>query len=537
MDEALSVSMALFLGTALIARRYCSTCVVAAARNSTTIISSHPPPASLKEAFSLNPDQVETLRYNHMSCSCSVSYKNTGGLHIIGGYGARLIDVYGHEYLDTRNNVAHCGHGHPDIVEAITYQMKLINTNSRYLHPHASLLATKLTSLFPKKVEENDSVGSAATDSLTKVFFVNSGSEANDLALRLARAYCTKQQQDLQQHRQQSKQCIITIDHAYHGHTLATLDVSPYKHHQGKEITECPAYVKRVPYPDVYRGIHSDCNNEIEAAERYAAYVEDACSEIASNGDSVSAFIMEGGMSVAGVILPPKSYLRRCIRAVRDNGGLYIADEVQTGFGRLGKCMWAFEYSNDESDVDVVLPDIVTVGKPFGNGMPLAAVITTPKVASAFESLGVEYFNTFAGSPVCCAAGLSMIHVLTAYQLQKNAFEVGNVLKNMFSEVKERHSWIGDIRGSGLFIGIELVRNQYTLEPATEETSFVCSVLKDKYKVLTSIDGYHENVIVVKPPMVFTKEDAIEFVTCFENSLVDLSASADELHMLGKTPT
>jgi ethanolamine-phosphate phospho-lyase len=532
MGESLPLSMVLFLGTAFIARRCCrlrrhqqrSCCVSATSYNQ--------PPDSLKEAFSLAPEQVETLRSNCMSSSCSVSYKNTGGLQITGGYGTRLIDVYGNEYLDTRNNVAHCGHGHPEIVEAITYQMKLLNTNSRYLHPNASLLAKKLVNLFP-----SSSRGDA--DSLTKVFFVNSGSEANDLALRLARAYNTKQQKQLHVYKQQqSKQCIITIDHAYHGHTLATLDVSPYKHHQGTEITECPAYVKRVPYPDVYRGVHSNCKDETEATAKYSSYVEDACREITSNGDSVSAFLMEGGMSVAGVILPPKSYISRCIRAVRNAGGLYIADEVQTGFGRLGKCMWAFEYSNDDSDVDddKVLPDIVTVGKPFGNGMPLAAVITTPKVASAFESLGVEYFNTFAASPVCCAAGLSMLHVLSKYELQKNAIGVGNLLKTLFSEVKARHGWIGDIRGSGLFLGIELVRNQQTLEPATEETSFVCSALKERYKVLTSIDGYHENVIVVKPPMVFTEEDAVEFVTCFEKCLIDLPAM-DKLHQLGKTPT
>jgi len=522
--------MALFIG-----RRYCSKMPLASQHQRFCCVgtgASNQPPESLKEAESLAPDQVETLRSIYMSSSCSISYKNTGGLQITGGRGSRLIDVYGNEYLDTRNNVAHCGHGHPEIVEAITYQMKLLNTNSRYLHPNASLLSQKLSNLFP-----SSSRGDA--DSLTKVFFVNSGSEANDLALRLARAYNKKQQNKLHlQKDKQPKQCIITIDHAYHGHTLATLDVSPYKHHQGTEITECPAYVKRVPYPDMYRGVHSNCKDESEATEQYSAYVEDACQEITLNGDTVNAFLMEGGMSVAGVILPPKSYISRCVRAVRDAGGLYIADEVQTGFGRLGKCTWAFEYSNDDSDDDddKVLPDIVTVGKPFGNGMPIAAVITTPKVASAFESLGVEYFNTFAASPVCCAAGLSMLHVLSKHELQNNALEVGSLLMKLFSEVKARHGWIGDIRGSGFFLGIELVRNQQTLEPATEETSFVCSVLKEKYRVLTSIDGFHENVVVVKPPMVFTKEDAVEFVTCFEKCLIDLPA-IDKLHQLGKTPT
>ena len=296
-----------------------------------------------------------------MSKSNSVSYKTP--LHISHGYKSRLVDINGVEYLDTRNNVAHCGHNHPEIVAAVSYQMKQLQTNTRYLHPNASLLAKKLSDLLP--------------GSLSKVFFVNSGSEANDLALRLARAYSLQQQSkqmndNPSQHTR--KDHIITIDHAYHGHTLATLDVSPYKHYQGNEL-ECPDYVRKMPCPDVYRGIHSikrESNDsahdlmqkEVEASKQYASYVEAECERITLNGDLVSAFIIEGGMSVAGVILPPKSYLQTCIDAVHHVGGLYIADEVQTGFGRLGKCMWAFQYSNsddgDELNDDEIVPDIVT---------------------------------------------------------------------------------------------------------------------------------------------------------------------------------
>ncbi|KAL7550895.1 hypothetical protein ACHAWF_014093 [Thalassiosira exigua] len=471
-----------------------------------------------------------------MSSSCSVSYKNTGPLHINHGRGSRLVDVNGVEYLDTRNNVAHCGHGHPEIVRAITYQMEHLNTNTRYLHPHASLLAKKLSALLP--------------GSLDVVFFVNSGSEANDLALRLARAYKMRKSRcisencddDVSLQSTPKRTGIITIDHAYHGHTLATLDVSPYKHRQGKEIENCPDHVIRVPCPDVYRGLHAVNPNtqqseqrkhlsEVEAGKKYASYVELECEK-----SDISAFLMEGGMSVAGVILPPKSYLHRCVNAVRKAGGLYIADEVQTGFGRLGRCMWAFQYSDGDDSDDDIVPDIVTVGKPFGNGMPLAAVITTPTIASAFESLGVEYFNTFAGSPVCCAAGLAMLDVLSTERLQKNAADVGNYLIELFSGLQSRTEFIGDIRGSGLFLGIELIRDTTTLEPATSETSFVCSVLKNKYHVLTSIDGPHENVIVVKPPMVFSKEDAILFASCFEKALSEDLPLAN-MGDLGRTPT
>lgn len=492
-------------------------------------------PTLRRPSFRRRPEEVEALRSQHISSSCSLSYRNTGPLHIRHGHKARLVDINGIEYLDTRNNVAHCGHGHPEIVRAITYQVQQLQTNTRYLHPHASLLAKKLSDLLPR--------------SLDRVFFVNSGSEANDLALRLARAH---RMQHVGQ-KGATKDCTIVIDHGYHGHTLSTLDASPYKHRQGKEIEQCPAYVRIVPCPDVYRGIHSVekslppkndaslhrnrkqyCKSEIEAADEYASYVENECEK-----NPVSAFLIEGGMSVAGVILPPKSYLRRCIDAVHKAGGLYIADEVQTGFGRLGKCMWAFQYSNDnEGGVDEIIPDIVTVGKPFGNGQPLAAVITTHAIASAFESLGVEYFNTFAASPVQCAAGLAMLHVLSSEQLQKNAYDVGSYLIELFRELQSRSEWIGDIRGSGLFIGVELVRDHDTLQPATEETSFVCSVLKDKYKVLTSVDGAYENVIVIKPPMVFSSDDAVLFVSSFEKALlVDLPMAKDRLIYFGRTPT
>jgi ethanolamine-phosphate phospho-lyase len=486
------------------------------------------------------PEQVDGLRSKYMSNACSVSYKNTGPLHFSHGYKARLVDINGIEYLDTRNNVAHCGHGHPEIARAITYQVNMLQTNTRYLHPHASLLAKKLSDLLP--------------GSLERVFFVNSGSEANDLALRLARAYRMQHSGQNGATSDERKDHTIVIDHGYHGHTLSTLDVSPYKHRQGKEIEKCPSHVRIVPCPDVYRGIHAVnrslpqktdesshskenhyCESEIEAANKYASYVELECEE-----NPVSAFLIEGGMSVAGVILPPKSYLRRCIDAVHKAGGFYIADEVQTGFGRLGKCMWAFQYSSDnDGDIcDEIIPDIVTVGKPFGNGQPLAAVVTTPRIASAFESLGVEYFNTFAGSPVACAAGLAMLHVLSSEHLQENANDVGSYLVGLISELQSRSQWIGDIRGSGLFIGVELVRDQHTLEPATEETSFVCSILKEKYKVLTSVDGAHENVIVIKPPLVFSREDAALFVSCFEKALlVDLPSMKDLVGNFGRTPT
>jgi len=482
-------------------------------------------PTSLKEAYSQTPEQVQNNRSSHVSSSCSLSYANTGALQMHSGRGSRLYDIDGNSYLDTRNNVCHVGHQHPEVVHAINAQVQQLNTNTRYLHPNSSFLAKKLSNLLPAPLEV--------------VFFVNSGSEANDLALRLARAHKYSKSPD----ERSKKQHVIAVDHGYHGHTLAVLDVSPYKHYQGDEIISCPGNVKIVPCPDVYRGKHSlgDAQDDREmeqAAAKYASYVENACNDASSEGKTLSAFIIEGGMSVGGVILPPKSYLKRCVEAVHNAGGLYIADEVQTGFGRLGKCMWAFQHTvdGDDDSNEVLIPDVVTVGKPFANGMPLAAVVTTREVASSFESLGVEYFNTFGGNPVCCAAGIAMLHVLDSERLQQNALIVGTYLRDLLSKLQSHQPLIGDIRGCGLFLGIELVRDRQTKEPATTETSFLCSTLKSKYHILTSVDGPHDNVIVIKPPMCFSKADANEFVLCFEKVLTNDLPSAS-LTWITKTPT
>lgn len=292
---------------------------------------------------------------------------------IVKGEGSRLIDETGTSYLDTRNNVAHCDHGHPRIVKAVQKQVKQLNTNTRYLHPNVSRLGQRLSNLLP--------------DPLGIVFFVNSGSEANDLALRLARAYT------------QSKNTIV-LEGSYHGHSLAVLEVSPYKYEQSREFQLHPPkdnvdfaspgkHIWRVPAPDIYRGPHRDIKT---AGREYAKTVEEACEFYQTTcGEKVGAFIVEGGMSVPGVILPPPGYLLQSVKAVRDAGGVFIADEVQTGFGRFGSCFWAFQYRHPSTpkEEETVVPDIVTMGKPFGNGMPLAAVATTKNISQAFEGMQV----------------------------------------------------------------------------------------------------------------------------------------------------
>jgi len=468
---------------------------------------------------SLSYKEVKELRDKHFASSISLSYSNSNPLLIVSGSKCRLIDHLGTPYLDTRNNVCHVGHQHPHVVQKVQEQLAILNTNTRYLHPNATWLAHRLCELLP--------------DPLQKVFFVNSGSEANDLALRLAKATTLSSN-------------FICVDHAYHGHTLSVLEVSPYKYKQSQEFLSCGIdgtkspgnHIMEVPCPDTYRGVHRGD----DAGDRYAEYVVEACEQLQSKGETLAAMIVEGGMSVGGVILPPKGYLSKCANTVQKSmGGLFIADEVQTGFGRLGhNTNWAFQYQNKDNDEEVI-PDIVTIGKPFGNGMPLAAVVTTQSVSDAFDSMNVEYFNTFGGNPVCTAAGLAVLDVIENEHLKENATKVGGYLKNQFQTLQQEQQdegssfWIGDVRGSGLFLGIELIKEKDTLDPATCETSMLCSVLKETYKILTSIDGPYENVLVVKPPMVFSVEDADEFVSAFRNATRDVSGM--DLSLVSKTPT
>lgn len=441
----------------------------------------------------MNKAEILAIRRSHFSAAQSVSYSNTEPLLLLRGEGAWLFDERGRAFLDTRNNVCHVGHAHPRVAAAVAAQVATLNTNTRYLHPNISLLARRLVATFPK--------GSG----LEVCFFVNSGSEANDLAMRLAFA------------RSKSRD-IVVVDHGYHGHTQQTIDISPYKFdHAGGEGAK--PNVHKVPCPDVFRGPH----RAADAAARYAAHVEEACRS--APGGRVAAFIVESGMSVAGVIIPPDGYLAACYAAVRNAGGVCIADEVQVGFGRFGEHFWAFEQQG-------VFPDIVTMGKPFGNGMPLAAVVTTRSVADAFQN-GIEYFNTFGGNPVCAAAGLAMLDVLHGERLQENAAEVGAYLRAQLASLAERRRIIGDIRGRGLFIGIDLVRSPVTREPAVAETSEVCARMKDEHSILTSIDGPHDNVLVIKPPMCFSRQHADAVVAALDAVLGSLRGGGSA----GPTPT
>jgi len=317
-------------------------------------------------------DELLELRARYLGRNLSISYRKP--LKIVRGERQYLYDETGRSYLDCVNNVCHVGHCHPKVVAAGREQMALLNTNTRYLHDNIIELAGRLTATLPPP--------------LSVCFFVNSGSEANDLALRLARTH-TRQRD------------IIVIDHAYHGHTQSLIDISPYKY-DGKGGGGAPPTTHKVMMPDTYRGPY--IANDPRAGERYAEQVGRVVEGLERRDRGVAAFIGESALGCGGQVILPAGYLKAVYGYVRAAGGVCIADEVQVGFGRLGTHMWGFEAQG-------VVPDIVTMGKPMGNGHPLAAVVTTPAVAASFAN-GMEYFNTFGGNPVSCAVGLAVLEVI-----------------------------------------------------------------------------------------------------------------------------
>jgi 4-aminobutyrate aminotransferase-like enzyme/Ser/Thr protein kinase RdoA (MazF antagonist) len=434
-------------------------------------------PANCFPAGALNAQEILETRVRHVGRSLSISYQKP--LHIVRGWMQYLYDENSRTYLDAVNNVSHVGHCHPRVVKAAQEQLAVLNTNTRYLHENLVRYAERLCATLPAP--------------LSVCFFVCSGSEANELALRLARTH-TRQKD------------VIVVDAAYHGNTTSLVEISPYKF-DGPGGTDAPPYVHTVPMPDVYRGQYK--RTDPRAAEKYAYYVEEI---IRQHQGKVATFICESLMGCGGQLVLPDNYLKEVYRYVRDAGGVCIADEVQVGFGRVGTHFWGFETQG-------VVPDIVTMGKPIGNGHPLAAVVTTPGIAASFNN-GMEYFNTFGGNPVSCAIGLAVLDVIAEEQLQANALHVGTHLMDSLRRLMDRHALIGDIRGPGLFVGVELVLNHETLEPAPAQASYIANRMRER-GILLSTDGPFHNVLKIKPPLVFTKENVDFLVTTLDEILAE----------------
>ena len=436
------------------------------------IIPSEQFPPLEKSAGETVPRRKELLGGN-----LSVSYRHP--LKIVRGWRQYLYDETGRAYLDVYNNVPLVGHSHPRVVRAAQEQLALLNTNTRYLHENILRYAERLTGLLP--------------DPLRVCFVVNSGSEANELALRLART-------------QTKCEDTIVLEHAYHGHTNTLIDISPYKF-AGPGGSGKKPWVHVAPLADDYRGIYR--RGEHDLGGRYAAHVGEICRGLQGNGKRPT-FIAETLPSVGGQIVFPPNYLTEVYGHVRSVGGVCIADEVQVGFGRLGTHFWGFQTQG-------VVPDIVVFGKPIGNSFPLAAVVTTRKIADAFNN-GMEFFSTFGGNPVACAVGLAVLDVLQEENLQQNALRTGNFTIGELNYLKQRHPLIGDVRGSGLFLGLDLVGSQTTREPAEPQASYVVNRLRDE-GILAGIDGPHHNVIKLRPPLIFGEADALYFCKTLDRIL------------------
>ncbi len=426
------------------------------------------------------PDRSATLaaRRERIGPSLRLGYRDP--VKAARGWMQYLYDETGRRYLDAYNNVPHVGHCHPRVVAAAADQMRVLNTNTRYLHDHIARYAERLTATLPAP--------------LSVCYFVNSGSEANELALRLARAHTRRRD-------------LIVLDAAYHGNTTTLAAISPYKFN-GPGGEGAPAWVHTAPIPDVYRGPYK--KEDAWAGDKYAAFVRATIDELKARGVGVGAYIAESAPSVGGQIIFPPGYLDAAYRAVRAAGGVCIADEVQTAFGRLGTDFYAFEAQR-------VVPDIVVLGKPIGNGHPIGAVVTTPAIAASFDN-GMEFFSTFGGNSVSCAVGLAVLDVVEQEHLQDHARRVGDALIARLHEIADRHRLIGDVRGSGLFIGVELVGNRETLEPAVEEAAYAVNRLREE-GILIGTDGPYANVLKIRPPMPFNDADADRLATTLDRVL------------------
>jgi 4-aminobutyrate aminotransferase-like enzyme len=386
-------------------------------------------------------------------------------VHLVRGEGVWLYDSNGDKYLDVYNNVPHVGHCHPHVVEAICKQAQTLNTHTRYLHETGLDYAERLIGKFP--------------GSLDKVMFACTGTEANELALRLARA------------KTGASGMIVTED-AYHGNSWAIDQITTTYRCIGKRGDN----IVTVPTPDRFRGLYAD---DPLAADKYASHVQVAIETLARRNHRPAAFIVDTIFCNEGLPTVPAGYLSKAVEIVRKAGGVFVADEIQPGFGRPGTDFWAFTKHD-------VVPDIVTLGKPMGNGYPISAVVTSEGVIDAFQEHS-HYFNTFAGTPVACAAALAVLDVIEEQGLQAKALATGNYLFAGLKELAIDHPFIGDIRGSGLFIGIDLVTDRDSREPATAETHRAVNLLRER-GVLIGSTGPFDNILKIRPPMVFSKENA-----------------------------
>jgi 4-aminobutyrate aminotransferase-like enzyme len=404
-------------------------------------------------------------------------------VHLVRGQGVWVFDADGRKYLDCYNNVPHVGHCHPHVVEAIAKQAATLNTHTRYLHDGILSYAERLTAKFD--------------DPLSSMIMVCTGSEANDIALRMAEAVT-------------GKRGIIVTDHTYHGNTTAVAALSS----TNRASTSQTDHIRFVPAPDSYRPPH-DMTPEEHAAD-FAHHVEKAIDDLERSGVGFAGLLICPFFANEGFPDLPENWLAPTVKAVKNAGGLLIADEVQPGFGRIGSHMWGHQYQG-------FTPDVVTLGKPMGNGHPVAAVITSDDIISAFRT-SFRYFNTFGGNPVSVAAANAVLDVIETENLMKNADQVGAYAKAELSRLSENHPIIGNVRGKGLFFGTELVLDKSVKSPATDIAYQVANLMRQNGILMNKL-GIHYNTTKMRPPMPFSMENADLMIEVFDHVLTQVEST------------
>ncbi len=425
----------------------------------------------------MSDDALLERRHRLLGAGAPLFYERP--LHLVRGEGVRVWDSDGRCYLDAYNNVPHVGHCHPHVVEALATQAKTLNLSTRYLDERILDYADMLTATFD--------------ESLARVALCCSGTEASELALRIARA-CT------------GNDGVIVTDFCYHGNsaTIAALSTAFI----GPEGID--PRVRTITVPDPYRlrdGV------EPAAAEAHTADVADAIASMADAGMKPAAIFFDPVFATEGVPAIPPGYVERAVALTRDAGGLYIADEVQPGLGRTGAAMWGHRLYD-------AVPDLVTLGKPMGNGHPLAGVVARPDLIDDFASRAM-YFNTFGGNPVACAVGRAVLEVIENEGLIENARAVGAHIQDGLLVLQQKHAVIGEARGYGLFVGVELVTDRATKAPAATATNAVMNGMRAR-GVLIGRTGRHDNVLKIRPPMPFGIEDADQLLAALDDTLASL---------------
>lgn len=418
-------------------------------------------------AYRASSERLVSRRERVMARSQETYYREPPTM--VRGWRQYLVDEHGRAYLDAINNVAHVGHCHPVVSRAADRQTRRLYTNNRFLYDVMVEYAERLTALLP--------------DPLRVVYFCNSGSEANDLALRLARAHTGRGD-------------ILAVAGAYHGNTTLTSDVgtSLLDNPSGSAP---PAHIHPIPQPNLYRGRYGA--DDPQAGARYVADAAAVITAAAEAGRPIGAFIAEGLLGSPGAVLPPDGWLARVYDLARTAGAVCIADEVQVGFGRMGSHFWAFEMAGAR-------PEIVTLGKMIGNGYPLSAVVTTPEVSESFRRQAT-YFSTFGGNPVACAVGLAVLDVIRDEKLQESAASVGAAFKSGLEAIARETEWIGAVHGRGLYLGVELVRDREAKTPAAAEALWVAERMRERGIIVYPTGDFY-NVLKIKPPMVFSRANA-----------------------------